>query len=53
MWKLKPNFKQGVTQWLKAGGAHHAVVSTAVTVDDIKMFCKFTDTELVVIGADN
>ena len=32
-----------------AGGAHHAVVSTALTVDDIRLFAKMTNTELVVI----
>jgi L-arabinose isomerase len=50
MWKLKPDFETGVTKWIEAGGAHHAVVSTAVTMEDIKMFAKFTDTELICIG---
>jgi L-arabinose isomerase len=50
MWKLKPNFKDGATEWLEAGGAHHAVVSTAVTMEDMKMFAKYTDTEIICIG---
>lgn len=49
MWKLKPDFKTGAAAWIYAGGAHHSVVSTALTVDDIRLFAKFTDTELVVI----
>ena len=49
MWKLIPDFKTGAAAWIYAGGAHHAVVSTALTVDDIRMFAKFTDTEIVVI----
>ena len=49
MWKLKPDFKTGAAAWIYAGGAHHAVVSTCLTVDDIRLFAKFTDTELVVI----
>ncbi|MBR2875663.1 MAG: L-arabinose isomerase, partial [Clostridia bacterium] len=49
MWKLKPDFKTGAAAWIYAGGAHHAVVSTCLTVEDIRMFAKFTDTELVVI----
>ncbi len=49
MWKLKPDFKTGAAAWIYAGGAHHAVVSTALDVDDIRLFAKFTDTELVVI----
>ncbi len=49
MWKLKPNFKVGAAAWIYAGGAHHAVVSTALTVEDIRLFAKMTNTELVVI----
>ena len=49
MWKLKPDFKTGAAAWIYAGGAHHAVVSTALTVDDIRLFAKMTNTELVVI----
>ncbi|MBR5152893.1 MAG: L-arabinose isomerase [Clostridia bacterium] len=50
MWKLKPDFATGAAAWIYAGGAHHAVVSTALTVDDIRMFAKVTGTELVVIN---
>lgn len=49
MWKLKPDFATGSAAWIYAGGAHHAVVSTALTTDDIRLFAKMTDTELVVI----
>ncbi|MGN0598729.1 MAG: L-arabinose isomerase [Oscillospiraceae bacterium] len=49
MWKLKPDFATGSAAWIYAGGAHHAVVSTALTADDIRLFAKLTDTELVVI----
>lgn len=49
MWKLKPDFATGAAAWIYAGGAHHAVVSTALTADDIRMFAKMTDTELVII----
>ncbi|MBE6739180.1 MAG: L-arabinose isomerase [Ruminococcaceae bacterium] len=52
MWKLKPDFKTGAKAWIYAGGAHHAVVSTALSVDDIRIFAKFTDTELIVIDND-
>ena len=52
MWKLKPDFKTGAAAWIYAGGAHHAVVSTALTVDDIRLFAKMTNTELVVIDND-
>ena len=49
MWKLKPDFATGAAAWIYAGGAHHAVVSTALTKDDIRLFAKMTDTELVII----
>ncbi len=49
MWRLKPDFETGAAAWIYAGGAHHAVVSTALTAEDIRLFAKLTDTELVVI----
>ncbi len=49
MWKLRPDFKTGAAAWIYAGGAHHAVVSTALSADDIRLFARLTDTELVVI----
>jgi len=49
MWKVKPNFKSGIAAWIYAGGGHHTVVSTGLTMDDIRLFAKFTKTELVVI----
>lgn len=49
MWKILPTFSEGTERWIYAGGAHHAVVSTSLTKDDIKLFAKLTGTELVVI----
>ena len=49
MWKLKPSHQTGAAAWIYAGGAHHTVVSSALTVDDVRLFAKLTDTELVVI----
>ena len=50
MWKILPDFATGAEKWIYAGGAHHAVVSTALTPDDIALFAKLTDTEVVFIG---
>lgn len=50
MWKVKPNFEDGVSRWIYAGGAHHAVVSTALTIADMKLFAKLTKTELMIIN---
>lgn len=49
MWKLKPDLKTGAAAWLYAGGGHHTVVSTALSLEDIRLFAKLTDTELVTI----
>lgn len=51
MWKIKPDFATGAAAWIYAGGAHHAVVSTALTIEDIRLFAKLTNTELVVIDS--
>ena len=47
--RIKPDFATGAAAWIYAGGAHHAVVSTALTSEDIRLFAKMTDTELVII----
>ncbi len=52
MYRHKPNFKIGTAGWCYAGGAHHSVVSTALTREDIALFAKLTGTELICIGDD-
>ena len=51
MWTLEPDFRTGAAAWIYAGGAHHAVVSTALTADDIRLYAKLTDTEVVFINS--
>ena len=50
MYRHKPNFEIGTAAWCYAGGAHHSVVSTALTREDIAMFAKLTNSELITIG---
>lgn len=50
MWRIKPTFEDGVKAWLEAGGAHHTVVSTALTTEDIRLFAELTGAEFVHIG---
>lgn len=50
MWRLKPDFKRGAKAWLEAGGGHHTVVSTALDMEDIRLFAKLSGTELIEIG---
>lgn len=49
MWRIKPNFRDGITAWLENGGGHHTVVSRDVSMEDVKLFAKLTQTELIVI----
>ncbi len=50
MLKCAPDFKTGTAAWIYAGGAHHSVVSTALSAEDIRLFAKMTDTEAVFIN---
>lgn len=49
IWKPYPNFKEGVTKWIEAGGGHHSVVSLALSVQQMKDWAKMVDLECVVI----
>ena len=49
MWKYKPNFKEGVAAWIYAGGAHHTVVSSEVTVQQMRDLADMWGIECVVI----
>ena len=50
MYRHKPNFNIGTAFWCYAGGAHHSVVSTALTRKDIAMFAKLLGLEFVAFG---
>ncbi len=52
MYRHKPDYAIGTAAWCYAGGAHHSVVSTALTRKDIAMFARLTGTELITIGDD-
>lgn len=49
MWKIKPDFKTGVAAWIYAGGAHHTVVSSELTVQDMGDLADMWGIESVVI----
>ena len=49
MWKYKPNFKEGVAAWIYAGGAHHTVVSSEVSVQQMRDLADMWGIECVVI----
>ena len=49
MWKIKPDFKTGVAAWIYAGGAHHTVVSSVLSVQDMVDMADMWGIESVVI----
>lgn len=51
-WKPQPNLEVSSHAWLLAGGAHHTIFSTELTVEQIKTFTKYYDIETVVIAED-
>ncbi len=51
-WKPEPSLEVSAHSWLLAGGAHHTIFSTALTVEQIKTFTKFYNIETIVIDQD-
>lgn len=50
MWRLKPNFKEGAKRWIEEGGAHHTVVTTQFTSEELVELAKLFKIDYVVIG---
>ena len=49
MWTPRPDFHQGVKQWIETGGGHHTVVSLALTSDQIETWAKLVGLDYVTI----
>ena len=49
MWQYQPNFKDGVAAWIYAGGAHHTVVSSVVTAQQMVDLGNMWGVEVVLI----
>jgi len=49
VWVPKPDFRTGVTEWIKAGGAHHTVYTQALTADYLEVFALISGTEIIQI----
>ena len=52
MWKPAPDLLTGVKCWIHAGGAHHTVLSTAVTAQMMEDWCEIMQIECVHITRD-
>jgi L-arabinose isomerase len=51
-WRGKPDFRTGTTAWILAGGAHHSVMSFALTARHIEDWAEIMGVEYVHIGAE-
>ena len=49
VWTPRPDMATALESWLKSGGPHHTVLSTAVDVDVVTDLTEILRTELVVI----
>lgn len=52
MWKIKPSLREGVRQWITAGGAHHTVLSFDATPEMLEDWAEMMDIEFVHLSAD-
>jgi L-arabinose isomerase len=49
MWKLLPDHAEGASRWIREGGAHHTVVSTALSAADMRVLANLWGINCVVI----
>jgi L-arabinose isomerase len=52
LWKVHPNFQEGVAAWIYGGGAHHTVYSYNVTSQQVRDFAEIANVECLVIDSD-
>jgi L-arabinose isomerase len=52
VWEPRPSLATSTESWLMAGGPHHTVLSTAVSLETLEDFAEMVGTEIVVIDDD-
>jgi L-arabinose isomerase len=52
MWKIKPNLREGIRQWITAGGAHHTVLTFDASAAMLKDWAEMMDIEFLHLSAD-
>jgi L-arabinose isomerase len=50
VWKPLPSLETSAESWIYAGGSHHTVLTTAVTLETIRDFADIAQVELLEIG---
>ena len=51
VWKCRPDFKVACGAWIRAGGAHHTVLSRAATTEHLKDLADLAGIEAVIIDS--
>jgi L-arabinose isomerase len=52
MWKPLPNLETSAEAWISAGGAHHSVISFALSASELRDWANMMDIEFVHIAED-
>ncbi len=52
MWKIMPNLRDGIRQWITAGGAHHTVLSYDATPRMLEDWAEMMDIEFIHLTVD-
>lgn len=52
LWKPLPDLSTSAEAWILAGGAHHSVLTYAVTADEMRDFAEILGIEFIHINAD-
>ncbi|MBE0688450.1 MAG: L-arabinose isomerase [Anaerolineaceae bacterium] len=52
MWKIKPNLREGIRQWITSGGAHHTVMTYDATPEMLEDWAEMMDIEFVHLKED-
>ena len=52
VWKPRPDFRTSAEAWLTTGAPHHTVLSTAVTLEELRDLATMLQTELITIDSD-
>jgi L-arabinose isomerase len=51
VWEPRPELSTAAEAWLMAGGSHHSVFTTALTLEAVRDLAEIAGIELVVIDA--
>ncbi|MCL2638068.1 MAG: L-arabinose isomerase [Oscillospiraceae bacterium] len=52
MWKPAPNLEAGAEAWIRAGGAHHTVLSYGVSAEMWRVWARIMEVEFVHLSAE-